>query len=43
MTGLEKYLEEYRRARNVQSEVMAVNRFVGPLSRTAAIAGWMRI
>ena len=29
VTGLEKYLEEYRRARNVQSEVMAVNRFVG--------------
>ena len=26
VTGLEKYLEEYRRARNVQSEVMAVNR-----------------
>ena len=29
VTGQEKYLEEYRRARNVQSEVMAVNRFVG--------------
>ena len=27
VTGLEKYLEEYRRARNVQSEVMAVRLF----------------
>ena len=29
LEGLEKHLEEYKRARNVQSEVMAVNRFVG--------------
>lgn len=29
VAGLEKYLEEYRKAKTVQNEVMAVKRFVG--------------